>query len=66
MSVVAPFNSVAAIGYRVLLIRVDLPDPDTPVTQVSSPSGDYKPINQHDQVWEFEPGIELGPDMSLS
>lgn len=33
---------------------------------VLSPSGDYKPINQHDGVWEYEPGIELGPDMSLS
>ena len=33
---------------------------------IPSPSGDYKPINQHDHVWEYEPGIELGPDMSLS
>jgi two-component system, oxyanion-binding sensor len=34
--------------------------------QLPSPSGDYKPSNQHDTVWEYEPGIELGPDMSLS
>lgn len=33
---------------------------------IPSPSGDYKPINQHDHVWEYEPGVELGPDMSLS
>ena len=33
---------------------------------IPSPSGDYKPINQHDHVWESEPGIELGPDMLLT
>jgi hypothetical protein len=33
---------------------------------MSSPSGDYKPINQHDREWEYEPGIELGPDQLLS
>lgn len=31
-----------------------------------SPSGDYKPINQHDHAWEYEPGIELGADRLLS
>lgn len=31
-----------------------------------SPSGDYKPINQHDDTWEYEPGIELGADRVLS
>ena len=33
---------------------------------IPCPSGDYKPINQHHEVWEYAPGIELGPDMSLS
>ncbi len=36
-SVVAPFSAVALSGNSVLLISVDLPDPDTPVTQVSRP-----------------------------
>ncbi|MCY1435853.1 hypothetical protein D9M71_519610 [compost metagenome] len=36
---VAPFSAVAVIGNRVLLISVDLPEPDTPVTQVNSPTG---------------------------
>ncbi|MNO85974.1 hypothetical protein D3C76_773600 [compost metagenome] len=35
----APFSAVAASGYKVLLISVDLPEPDTPVTQVSRPIG---------------------------
>ncbi|MNZ82476.1 hypothetical protein D3C78_1011740 [compost metagenome] len=35
----APFRAVAASGNRVLLISVDLPEPDTPVTQVSRPIG---------------------------
>ncbi|MCB1705468.1 MAG: ABC transporter substrate-binding protein [Halioglobus sp.] len=33
--------------------------------QLPSPSGDYKPANRHGEVWELEPGIELGPDLSL-
>src|SRR5690606_20992293 len=37
--VVAPFSRSAAIGYRVLLIKVDLPEPDTPVIQVNRPKG---------------------------
>ncbi|MNO02446.1 hypothetical protein D3C81_2228460 [compost metagenome] len=36
---VAPFSAVAASGNSVLLISVDLPDPETPVTQVSKPIG---------------------------
>lgn len=32
---------------------------------MASPSMDYKPFNQHDQPWEIEPGIELGPDQLL-
>lgn len=32
----------------------------------TSPGGDYKPRNQHRAQWEFEPGIELGPDMILT
>ena len=36
---VAPFSAVAVIGNRVLLISVDLPEPETPVTQVSRPTG---------------------------
>ena len=35
----APFSSLAAIGYRVSLISVDLPEPETPVMQVNSPAG---------------------------
>ncbi|MNG05786.1 hypothetical protein D3C84_889960 [compost metagenome] len=38
-SEVAPFSAVAVMGNRVLLIRVDLPEPETPVTQVSRPTG---------------------------
>ena len=38
----ALFNSVAANGYRVWLMSVDLPDPDTPVTQVNSPQGIFR------------------------
>jgi nitrate/nitrite transport system substrate-binding protein len=33
---------------------------------LASPGGDYKPINQHDNAWEYEPGIELGADRVLS
>jgi nitrate/nitrite transport system substrate-binding protein len=29
------------------------------------PSGDYRPLDQHDGDWEIEPGIELGPDRLL-
>ena len=35
----ALFSFVAAIGYRVWFISVDLPEPDTPVTQVNVPKG---------------------------
>ncbi|MNR01445.1 hypothetical protein D3C85_1172500 [compost metagenome] len=34
-----PFSAVAASGNRVLLISVDLPEPDTPVMQVNRPRG---------------------------
>src|SRR5450830_1911448 len=37
--VVAPFKAVALSGNSVLLISVDLPEPETPVTQVSRPRG---------------------------
>ena len=30
------------------------------------PSQDYKPANRHDNPWEIEPGIELGPDRVLA
>ncbi|TGD73010.1 hypothetical protein E4634_12040 [Mangrovimicrobium sediminis] len=30
------------------------------------PSQDYKPLNRHADVWEIEPGIELGPDLMLT
>jgi ABC-type nitrate/sulfonate/bicarbonate transport system substrate-binding protein len=33
---------------------------------IPSPSGDYKPIGEHSENWEFEPGIELGPDLLIS
>src|SRR5690606_11407758 len=32
-------SAVAVIGNRVLLIRDDLPEPETPVTQVNRPTG---------------------------
>ncbi|MNI53983.1 hypothetical protein D3C73_1088460 [compost metagenome] len=38
-SVVAPLRAVALNGNSVLLINVDLPEPETPVTQVSKPIG---------------------------
>ncbi|MNZ68457.1 hypothetical protein D3C78_867260 [compost metagenome] len=38
-SEVTPFSAVAASGNRVLLISVDLPEPDTPVMQVNRPRG---------------------------
>ena len=30
------------------------------------PSQDYKPIGEHSEAWEIEPGIELGPDLMLA
>ena len=42
VKVVAPFNCVAASGNRVRLIKVDLPEPETPVTQVITPKGIVK------------------------
>ncbi|MCY1310056.1 hypothetical protein D9M70_602120 [compost metagenome] len=36
---VAPFSAVAVIGNSVLLISVDLPEPETPVMQVNRPTG---------------------------
>src|SRR5690606_18175590 len=39
LSVVALLRAVAARGNRVSLIRVDLPEPDTPVMQVDTPMG---------------------------
>src|ERR1700678_431868 len=35
------FNCVATARNSVSLIRVDLPEPDTPVTQVINPKGNY-------------------------
>lgn len=46
--------------------RTDLYREAARYLQLPSPSGDYKPSNRHDDIWEYEPGIELGPDMSLS
>lgn len=34
-----PFNSFATLLYRTSLISVDLPDPETPVMHVNTPSG---------------------------
>lgn len=45
--------------------RTDLYREAARYLQLPSPSGDYKPSNRHENVWEYEPGIELGPDMSL-
>ena len=42
--VVAPLSAVAAKGYKVRLMRVDFPEPDTPVIQVSKPKGTLRSI----------------------
>ena len=42
VKVVAPLSCVAASGSNVRLISVDLPEPETPVTQVIMPSGMVK------------------------
>ena len=34
-----PFNSFAMLLYKTSFIRVDFPDPETPVTQLNTPSG---------------------------
>ena len=41
-NVVAPLSAVAASGYKVPFISVDLPEPDTPVTHVITPTGIFK------------------------
>ena len=41
----ALFSFVAAIGYRVWFISVDLPEPDTPVTHVKRPMGNCRFIS---------------------
>ncbi|TDG15933.1 hypothetical protein E2F43_06825 [Seongchinamella unica] len=45
--------------------RTDLYREAARYLHLPSPSQDYKPVNQHDQPWELEPGIELGPDRLL-
>ncbi len=45
--------------------RTDLYREAARYLHLPSPSGDYKPRNRHATVWEYEPGIELGPDLSL-
>ena len=46
--------------------RTDLYREAARFLQLASPSRDYKPVNRHEQPWEFEPGIELGPDRLLT
>src|SRR6266480_7778793 len=38
-TVLAPFSSRASALYKMSLTRVDLPEPDTPVTAMKQPSG---------------------------
>lgn len=45
--------------------RTDLYRESARHLEIPCPSGDYKPINEHSDVWQMEPGIELGPDMSI-
>jgi len=37
----APFNSFAIVLYKTSFTSVDLPEPETPVTQVNTPSGNF-------------------------
>ena len=36
-----PFNSFAIVLYKTSFTKVDLPDPDTPVTQLNTPRGNF-------------------------
>lgn len=45
--------------------RTDLYRQAARYLELPSPSQDYKSFNQHHLNWEFEPGIELGPDRLL-
>jgi two-component system, oxyanion-binding sensor len=45
--------------------RTDLYREAASYLHMPCPSLDYRPTNAHRSVWEFEPGIELGPDMLL-
>ena len=38
---VAPFNSFAIVLYSISLTNVLFPEPDTPVTHVNTPSGNF-------------------------
>jgi two-component system, oxyanion-binding sensor len=46
--------------------RTDLYREAARYLELPSPSGDYKPMNRHQEVWQLEPGIELGPDLLLA
>ena len=37
----APFNSFAIVLYNTSFTRVDFPEPETPVTQVNTPNGNF-------------------------
>jgi len=45
--------------------RTDLYREAARYLDLPSPSQDYKPADAHDEPWEIEPGIELGPDRLL-
>lgn len=45
--------------------RTDLYREAARYLDMASPGRDYKPVNEHDKPWEFESGIELGPDFRL-
>lgn len=45
--------------------RTDLYRESARYLDLPCPSGDYKPVNKHSDVWQMEPGIELGPDLSF-
>lgn len=36
-----PFNSFATVLYNTSFTKVDFPEPETPVTQVNTPSGNF-------------------------
>ena len=40
----APFNFWATVLYKISFTNVDFPEPETPVTQVNTPSGNFTSI----------------------
>lgn len=45
--------------------RTDLYREAARFLQIPCPERDYRPANQHAEIWEMEAGIQLGPDLLL-